>query len=46
MDKEYVGKVVAELYGNLPGNIISEEMDVDKAYVGIPMYDAPIIGFK
>ena len=45
MDKEYVGKVVAELYGNLPGNIISEEMDVDKAYVGIPMYDAPIIGF-
>ena len=45
MEKEEVTKAVAERYGSLPGNILTEEMDIDVSYAGTAMYDAPLTGF-
>ncbi len=45
MEKEQVRQAAEELYATLAGNVLSREMDIDPVYLGIPMYDAPIIGF-
>ncbi len=45
MTKEQVRQAAAELYESLEGNVLRADMDIDPAYAGIPMYDAPLIGF-
>ena len=45
MKKEQIRTLTAELYAQLPGNLLQKEMNIRPEYAGIRMFDAPIIGF-
>ena len=45
MKKEQIRTLAAELYAQLPGNLLQKEMNIRPEYAGIRMFDAPIIGF-
>ncbi|MBR1456243.1 MAG: 4Fe-4S binding protein [Oscillospiraceae bacterium] len=44
MEKEQIRRLVEELYAQVPGNILREDMGIQPAYAGLRMYDAPIFG--
>ncbi|ACV21581.1 putative iron-sulfur cluster-binding protein [Slackia heliotrinireducens] len=45
MDKELIRQAAAELYKQLPGNILDEAMDILPEHVGTRMFDEPLVGF-
>ena len=45
MEKEQIRKLAAELYSQVSGNLLREDMDIRPEHAGKRMYDAPILGF-
>ena len=45
MDKKTVYQISAELWRDVPGNILGEEMGVGREHIGKTLYDPPLVGF-
>ena len=45
MEKETISNLAAELWKSVPGNVLCKSMDILQEYVGISMFDMPLIGF-
>ena len=45
MQKEQIRSLIAGLFEETMGNRLTEEMDIDPAYTGLRMFEAPLIGF-
>jgi len=45
MEKEQVRALAAELFATLPGNVLTEEMDVKRECLGLQLYDETLVGF-
>ncbi|MBQ3865088.1 MAG: 4Fe-4S binding protein [Clostridia bacterium] len=45
MEKKEIWELAGRLWNEIPGNILSEEMEIRPEYIGIPMWAEPIIGF-
>lgn len=45
MDKATVNNQIAELFKATPGNVLTKQNKIRSKYVGITMFDAPIVGF-
>jgi len=45
MKKEEIRSLIARLFEETEGNVVTEEMGIDPAYAGIRMFDAPLVGF-
>ena len=45
MNKEDIKEKIREFFYSVPGNILSEKDDIDEKYIGIPMFEEPLVGF-
>lgn len=45
MNKDELRALALELFETLDGNILTADMDIEPQYVGLRLYDAPLIGF-
>ena len=45
MKKDEIRSLAYELLETVPGNILTEDMDIDPRFSGIRLFDAPLVGF-
>ena len=45
MNKDELRALALEIFETLDGNILTADMDIEPQYVGLRLYDAPLIGF-